>query len=433
MGNYRLSGLLGRGGMSAVYRAKDTILGRDVALKVLPADMAASRPQRFDQFLKEAQSAARLDHPNVVTIYHVDQFQGNWYVVMELVDGKSLKEVLETSGVLPIRKCVQQMYTVAGVLGKVHERGILHRDIKPSNIMLTRQSVVKVTDFGLAAEWDVEVRRGQTQRAVGTPLYMAPELCYGHPPTPSTDMYALGMTMYVLLTGHKPFAAGDVMETFRNQVSAPIPDARLYRGDCPESLQKVIAKLLAKDPRDRYEWVDVMMADLQAILEHPHSELLPSDAVPAGTAAFSEPTPSESAAALPISDLKIRPLSEGITSAVIAPGHSSMDLQADMSPSADGLSSLGMVGSEAQSPVEGSESTPWPVPARVSAGQRALPIPQPRPVTASSANLGPIARYSSTQLGRRRRRAPVISRLTWTLLGIAVVLLIYLVFLLLRR
>lgn len=297
LGNYRISGILGQGGMSVVYRATDVILGRDVALKILSANLAAERPERFQQFLQEAKSAAKLHHPNVVTIYQIDQHEGTWYVAMELVEGKSLKEIVEQGRPLAVGYCVGIITTAAQALARAHENGILHRDIKPSNIMVSKTGVVKITDFGLATKWELEARRVQSQQTVGTPAYMAPELCYGYPPSPSTDMYALGMTLYVILTNNKPYASADAVVTMQKQVSAPIPNLLKYRPDCHPALQRILNRLMAKDPQNRYEWLDQAIEDLQSLSTLPANGKLPNEEI-VHHSREAEVTPSVSIAAL---------------------------------------------------------------------------------------------------------------------------------------
>jgi len=270
LGGYRLTDRLGRGGISSVYRADDVVLGRPVAVKVLPGWMAASDRQRLDQFLHEARAAAQLQHPHVVTIYHVGQQENHYFVAMEYMAGGSLQDLLNRVERLSPSLAASVIRQAARGLAAAHRAGIIHRDVKPSNLLVTSEGMVKVADFGLAGRMEVAGEVGSVSVVEGTPRYIAPELCLGHPPSPASDVYALGMTWYTLLVGSAAFGGKDSREIFRKHLRAPVPDVTQIRPDVPASHAALIAQCLAKLPEDRFESAEPFLQALQAVLTSPH-------------------------------------------------------------------------------------------------------------------------------------------------------------------
>ncbi len=254
---YDLEGEIGRGGMAIVYRARDTRLKRGVAVKLLPPELTF-RTDIKTRFLREAEMAARLSHPNIVPIYSVDERDGLVYFVMGLVDGGSVGERLRESGVCSVEETRRILREVADALAYAHARGVVHRDIKPDNILLDRASGrAMVTDFGIArAASDDDsggTRLTATGVAIGTPAYMSPEQCAGDREIDGrADLYSLGTVAYQMLAGAPPFTGGNTPAIMVKHVTeAPVP-LRRKRPDVPEDLERIIMRLLAKEPAGRF-------------------------------------------------------------------------------------------------------------------------------------------------------------------------------------
>jgi serine/threonine protein kinase len=250
---FRLVDEIGRGAMGRVFLAEDTVLKRHVALKLLPSRHRDGTPNhRTERLIREARSAATLEHPNAVTVFEIDEASGCHYIAMELVEGGNLEKLVQMSGPMEIERACQLIAEAAEVLSHAHDRGIIHRDIKPANLLLTRNGRCKVTDFGLALFEEVQ-DAGSRSRCVGTPHFIAPEVAQGLGAIPASDIYGLGCTLYYLLTGRPPYSAktpGDLLEAHIRQ---PMPDVRELRPDVSERLAQTLAKACAKDPEERYE------------------------------------------------------------------------------------------------------------------------------------------------------------------------------------
>ncbi len=244
---YEIVSEVGRGGMGIVYKARDSILDRVVAYKVLPANLK-EHPQALRNFFREAKSAAKLNHVNIVTVYDAGEEAGNYYIAMEYVEGDTVKEIINREGRLPMKALLLIAGQVCKALEYAHRRKVVHRDIKSSNIMWTKEKAVKLMDFGLAKVLE-EVKGYQTV-ASGTPYYMSPEQTLGRDIDYRTDLYSLGVTMFEMLTGTLPFATGDAAY---HHVHTPPPEAKAVLEDVPESLNRIILKCMQKNPRDRFQ------------------------------------------------------------------------------------------------------------------------------------------------------------------------------------
>ena len=264
--HYRILDELGRGGMGVVYLAEDVRLGRRAALKFLPA--GTSRDDDATQrFIQEARTASALDHPNVCTIYETDESQdGRLFIAMAYYEGETLEQRLQR-GRLSVAEAVDVALQVARGLRKAHEAGIVHRDIKPANLFLTRDGIVKILDFGIAKLGGLQALT-RTGTTIGTSAYMSPEQIQGADIDARTDLWSLGIVLYEMLAGHCPFRGEQEIATIYAVVNEPPPP--LYAGspDVPLPLETVVARLLKKDPRDRYASAAALVDDLEEIEKH---------------------------------------------------------------------------------------------------------------------------------------------------------------------
>jgi serine/threonine-protein kinase len=253
IGSYRLLGPLGTGGMSSVFRAMHEGSGHVVALKILPRSLAKN-PTLLQRFLREAQSAEVLQHPNIVEIFDRGSEDGRYYIVLELVPGGDLHDRVRQRGPLPVREALAAMKAAARGLEYAAEKGVIHRDIKPANLLLTLDGQVKITDLGLALKaGDEDERVTRDGTTVGTVDYMSPEQARDSRATSvRSDIYSLGCTFYYLLTGQPPFPGGSLPEKLRRHAHEPPPDVREIRPDVPEPLAELIQRMMAKKPERRF-------------------------------------------------------------------------------------------------------------------------------------------------------------------------------------
>ncbi len=286
LGKYRITGQLGAGGMGLVYEAADSMLDRDVAIKILPDDLARNERTR-NRFLAEARAAARLNHPHVVQIHEVGEVDDTYFIVMELVRGGNVAERVERDGPLGLEESTRICIEACEGMQAAHEAGLVHRDVKPANLMLTSTGQVKIGDFGLAkgaTAVSVELTREGT--ALGTPAFMSPEQCEARRVDRRSDVYSLGGTYHKLLTGRDPFAgAGDALKTMYAHCRSPVPDPREVDPAIPVACTRVIARAMAKRPEDRFPTAIAMRAELQEILFAESNTVIGANAVPAGESA----------------------------------------------------------------------------------------------------------------------------------------------------
>jgi serine/threonine protein kinase len=276
--HYQIQEKIGEGGMGAMYRAYDTQLRRPVALKVLPPEYA-SDPERRSRLLREARAASALNHPNIVGIYEVGSDKGVDFIAMEFIEGKSLGEIIPAKG-LPLGKALDYAVQIASGLAKANAAGVIHRDLKPGNIMLTRDGLVKLLDFGLARR--VELGEGHDAtltiegEILGTPAYMSPEQAQGKPADARSDVFSFGSVLYQMVTGRRAFEKDSHLSTLAavvEQEPRPLPSS------VPRDLEKVIARCLRKDPERRFQdMADVKVALLE-LKEESESGRLPEAAI----------------------------------------------------------------------------------------------------------------------------------------------------------
>ncbi len=275
LGHYEILAPIGAGGMGEVWKALDTRLDREIALKFLP-EAARTDPARRERFVREAKAASALNHPNIVTIYEVNSEGDNHFIAMELVHGKALSDVLHSRKQLPPALAVNYALQLSDGLGTAHRAGIVHRDIKPSNIMVTDDGLIKILDFGLA-KWAITVSQGETDPlraisvpitlagiAVGTVKYMSPEQSAGEPTGPRSDVFSIGIVLYEMIGGRRPFEGSSHMAILRALLSADPPSLCSVAPDAPKELARIAHKCLEKNPEARYSDASELAADLRA-------------------------------------------------------------------------------------------------------------------------------------------------------------------------
>ena len=281
LSHYHIMAAIGAGGMGEVYRATDTKLGRDVALKVLPAEMARD-PQRLMRFQREARAVAALNHPHIVTIFSVEEADGVHFLTMELIEGQPLDRLIPDGG-FPVERIVDIATALAGALAAAHEKGIVHRDLKPANVMVTSDGRVKVLDFGLAKETRpmapgdaTQTHSPQTEAGMvmGTPAYMSPEQVAGALVDCRTDIFSLGIVLYEMATGHRPFkgrSSAELISAILRDTPRAIAD---LRADLPGDLARVVRRCLEKDPQCRVQTARDVYNDLRDLARKPATTVL---------------------------------------------------------------------------------------------------------------------------------------------------------------
>lgn len=269
---YEIIKTIGEGGMANVYLANDTILDRKVAIKVLRGDL--SNDEKFiRRFKREALSVSNLSHPNIVEVYDVGEEDGNYYIVMEYIEGKTLKQLLQKRGALALNEVIDIMTQLTDGLAHAHEAYIIHRDIKPQNIMIEDNGLVKITDFGIAMALN-STQLTQTNSVMGSVHYLPPEQANGKGSTVKSDIYSLGILMYELLTGSVPFKGDTAVEIALKHMKEKIPSIRKQNPTIPQSVENIVLKATAKNPKNRYDNVRDMYKDLQTALQRDNEKRL---------------------------------------------------------------------------------------------------------------------------------------------------------------
>ena len=265
---YLIIRTIGEGGMANVYLAHDTILDRDVAIKVLRGDLADD--EKFvRRFQREAISASSLNHPNIVEMYDVGEDNGVYYIVMEYVPGRTLKSLIKRRGALTIPEVLDIMLQLTSGIAHAHASYIIHRDIKPQNVMILDDGMVKITDFGIAMALNSN-ELTQTNSVMGSVHYLPPEQANGSGSTIKSDIYSLGILMYELLTGKLPFKGENAVEIAIKQMKEPIPSIRKKNPEIPQSIENIILRACAKNPKNRYNNVLEMHKDLENCMKEEH-------------------------------------------------------------------------------------------------------------------------------------------------------------------
>lgn len=255
---------IGKGGMADVFKAIDTILNREVAIKILRADLSTDAVSIL-RFEREAQAATALSHPNIVEIYDVGDYKGHHFIVMEYLPGRTLKQVIRARGPLLNEEAVDIMKQLTSAVAEAHSRNIIHRDLKPQNVIVKADGSVKILDFGIAmAKGSMQLT--QANNVMGSVHYLAPELAKGESASPQSDIYALGIVLYEMLAGDVPLKADQAVQVALKHMREPFPRVRDINPTVPQPVENIIMKATAKDPRQRYESCVEMYRDLQTCL-----------------------------------------------------------------------------------------------------------------------------------------------------------------------
>jgi serine/threonine-protein kinase len=290
---YELSKRIGRGGMADVFLARDLLLDRLVAIKVLFPEFATD-PNFVERFRREAQAAANLSHPNVVSVYDWGKHSGTYFIAMEYVEGRSLADILRSNGHVTSKQAAEIASEVAAALGFAHQAGLVHRDIKPANILIGSNGQVKVADFGIARAMNAAAESHLTQAGavMGTATYFSPEQAQGAQPDPRSDLYSVGVVMYEMVAGRPPFTGANPVSIAYKQVhDAPQPLNQLV-ADVPRAYEAIVAKLLAKDPKLRYTTAEALRDDLRRFRNGDQVMALAAATAAAGIAGRTAATPT---------------------------------------------------------------------------------------------------------------------------------------------
>ncbi len=334
LAQYRVEAKLGEGGMGAVYRAYDTRLHRDVALKVLPPEHMAD-PERRQRLMREARAASALNHPNIVTVHEIGSERGVDFIAMEFVEGRSLADAIPAKG-LPLARALDYAIAIAGALAKAHAAGIIHRDLKPANIIVTRDGRIKLLDFGLARRVQLTESESTTFTAegeiAGTPAYMSPEQAEGKPVDARSDLFAFGSLLYEMVTGQRAFHGASKLSTLSAILKEEPQPVSAVVADAPRDLEKIITRCLRKDPARRFQDTDdlkIALAELKEALPTPKPSRRGWILALAAVAMSAVPVTYFAARARPIDSLAVMPfinvgadpnteyLSDGITENLI--------------------------------------------------------------------------------------------------------------------
>jgi serine/threonine protein kinase len=267
--HYELLERISEGGMGVVYRARDTKLDRLVALKFLARDLDTSE-EDLAAFLHEARAISRLSHPNIATIYAVEEDEGDRFLAFEYLPGGTLKDAIQAEGGLPMSQIVRWGAHIARALAHAHRHGIVHRDVKSANVLLSADGLAKLTDFGVAQV--AGKRDGSTGETIGTAAYMSPEQVQGRPIDRRSDLFSLGVVLFEMAAGRPPFHDDNQAVIFYDVVNTPAPPLASFRADISTRFGAIVARLLEKQPEDRYQAAEDVLADLEALRAEPSSD-----------------------------------------------------------------------------------------------------------------------------------------------------------------
>jgi eukaryotic-like serine/threonine-protein kinase len=276
---YRLVAQQGSGGMAVIYKAIDVLLGRTVAVKILRPSL--SNDDAFlTRFQNEARSVAKLAHPNIVTVHDVGHEGPTHYIVMEFIEGQDLKKIIRTAGVVGIERALNLSIQICAGIGFAHRASLVHADVKPQNILVTKEDIVKVTDFGIAQALS-DTQPGEQRQAVvwGSPHYFSPEQARGEKPTPASDVYAIGIVTFEMLTGRLPYMGASQQELAMAHLREPVPMVTDFNPGVPENLARIVHKTMSKEPSARYRTADQLGNILETYRNRGHEHTVPRSPV----------------------------------------------------------------------------------------------------------------------------------------------------------
>ena len=274
---YELVAQQGSGGMSVIYKALDRMLGRMVAIKILRPNLTKD-PAFLDKFQQEARSVAMMSHPNIVTVHDVGSDGATHYIVMEMIEGNDLKKLIKARGGLPLDKALEYGIQICAGLGFAHRSQLVHADVKPQNILINREGVLKVTDFGIAQAYTDTMTQTRSDVVWGSPHYFAPEQARGESPTPAADVYSIGIVLFEMFTGRLPYVGSSQRELALAHIQGDIPRIKDFNDELPDDLNNVIVKVMSKRPNDRYKHADQLGHILQEIRERSRQSALQTSA-----------------------------------------------------------------------------------------------------------------------------------------------------------
>lgn len=278
-GRYKLVAQQGSGGMAVIYKAVDLALGRTVAVKILRPSLTTD-PAFIARFQNEARSIANLSHPNIVTVHDVGSEGPTNYMVMEFIEGQDLKKIIRDHGALPLDRVLNISISICAGLGFAHRAGIVHADVKPQNILITKDDIVKITDFGIAQALS-DTQPQQRQSVVwGSPHYFSPEQAQGEKPTAAADVYSIGIVMFEMLTGRLPFTGTNQQELAMAHIRERIPLVTEFNPAVPETLARIIEKAMGKLPSDRHRTADQLGHILISLRDRGRGQTITAQAVP---------------------------------------------------------------------------------------------------------------------------------------------------------
>lgn len=264
---YKITGLLGEGGMAQVYKAKDLITDKDIAIKIIKEE-TMKNPLNLTRFEREARAAASLKHQNIVQVYNLGTFENRPYMVTELIQGKTLKDSLNLRGKFSFLEACDIMYQLCSAVYYAHQHGVIHRDIKPQNVFITPDGTIKLGDFGIATfQNSAHITRSDV--VVGSVHYLAPEISKGNPASTQSDIYSLGITFFELITGRVPFDDESAVTVALKHIKDKFPSIKKFNPKTPALIEKIIYKACAKSPYDRYRSALDMRKDIERILQNP--------------------------------------------------------------------------------------------------------------------------------------------------------------------
>ncbi len=263
---YELVAQQGSGGMSVIYKSLDRKLGRTVAIKILRPSLTED-PAFLEKFQLEARSVAMMSHPNIVTVHDVGSDGPTHYIVMEMIEGHDLKKVIRARGALPLEQALDYGVQICAGLGFAHRSHLVHADVKPQNLLINRDGVIKVTDFGIAQAYTDSMPQTRSEIVWGSPHYFAPEQARGEKPSPASDVYSIGVVMFEMFTGRLPYIGSSQRELALAHIQSDIPQATDFNPNLPEEINNIIAKVMSKRPNDRYKHADQLGQILQRARE----------------------------------------------------------------------------------------------------------------------------------------------------------------------